>query len=390
MPPIGSAYVIVLRQAFCEIDRTAKIPMTAPVWLIAEREFRTYVATASFWVALAIGPIGAGIGLLLTASPTTPPAVQIHADNERLARSATAALEEAGRLEGQRYAIGNTGAILTLNTISNQVITARFSVQFPLSATGRALFARTLERDAARLATNGAFLTVRENLLENAPRGPDAAALSRFILMLILWLTLTGSLGMLLQAVVRERVNRSLESLLAAARAWEIVAGKLVGVGGISLLVLLVWLGSMVVMTSLLPSGMNAPFVLLKSLTAPVVLLRAVAIYILAYAFYGSLILAVGALARDAAAAQNLSRPMFILLLAVFFVALVSVSTGGTGSFSWLLYIPPFTPFLLLLEPPGAIAITVQILVLGFLLVMSVLATTFAASRLSLTGRSFL
>ena len=27
--------------------------MTAPVWLIAEREFRTYVATASFWIALA-------------------------------------------------------------------------------------------------------------------------------------------------------------------------------------------------------------------------------------------------------------------------------------------------------------------------------------------------
>ncbi len=39
--------------------------MMAPIWLIAEREFRTYVATLSFWAALAIGPLAAGGGLLL-------------------------------------------------------------------------------------------------------------------------------------------------------------------------------------------------------------------------------------------------------------------------------------------------------------------------------------
>src|SRR5206468_8253804 len=37
--------------------RTQARRMSPPLWLIAGREFRAYTATASFWVALAIGPL---------------------------------------------------------------------------------------------------------------------------------------------------------------------------------------------------------------------------------------------------------------------------------------------------------------------------------------------
>jgi len=33
--------------------------MTMPMLLIAEREFRTYVATLSFWLSLALAPLAA-------------------------------------------------------------------------------------------------------------------------------------------------------------------------------------------------------------------------------------------------------------------------------------------------------------------------------------------
>jgi ABC-type Na+ efflux pump permease subunit len=62
--------------------------------------------------------------------------------------------------------------------------------------------------------------------------------------------------------------------------------------------------------------------------------------------------------ARDVPAAQNLSRPVFGVLLLVFFVSLAQLSAagGGGGGVSWLAWIPPFTPFVMLMAEPGAIA----------------------------------
>ncbi len=72
--------------------------MTSPVFLIAEREFRTYVATLSFWVALAVGPLAAGGGLMLAQSaqhPVGPAIVQIVGQDRSLTDAAKAALTEA-------------------------------------------------------------------------------------------------------------------------------------------------------------------------------------------------------------------------------------------------------------------------------------------------------
>lgn len=47
--------------------------MTSAAWLIAGREFRAYVATASFWIALAVGPLIMGVGMMALAHKPAPP-----------------------------------------------------------------------------------------------------------------------------------------------------------------------------------------------------------------------------------------------------------------------------------------------------------------------------
>jgi len=219
--------------------------MTSPTWLIAEREFRTYVATLSFWAALAIGPLAAGGGLFLAQNadpPAQPVTIAILGQNANLASGVKAALNEAAALDGRRLRFTDTGARLTLTAIRPGTVVLGFEPAFPLSAAGRALVARTLERDAARMASNSTALTVRQAWSQEDSRRRGPAQMARFLLMAMLWLTLTGSLGMLLQAVARERATRSLESLLAAATSWQIMVGKLAGVGGVSLLVLAAWI----------------------------------------------------------------------------------------------------------------------------------------------------
>lgn len=296
--------------------------MTAPVWLIAGREFRAYAATASFWVALAVGPLVLSGAMLMTGGRAPP-----------------------------------STAALTLTRADHGVVEARFSEDFPLSAVGRDQVLRVVEREG-RL---GGALRRADAA---AKRSIDPAAVSRFMLVMMLWVTLTGSLGMLLQAVVRERSNRALESLLAAASAWEVVCGKLIGVGGVSLLVLAGWLGFSALASGLSPVSGGLVVALVHGLAQPALLARAGVIYLLAYALYGFATVAVGGLARDNADAQNLARPMFAVLLGVFFAALASVG-GHAQDLAWLVYLPPFTPFMLLIEPRTAGVEWVALALLG-------------------------
>jgi len=360
--------------------------MTSPVWLIAEREFRTYAGTLSFWAALLFGSIAVGGGLLLlnsTHHASAPVHIQLVSPEVAVLPGAEAAIKEAGALEGRQFVFGRSGTTMTIEARTAKDIRLNFAPDFPLSATGRALVASILERDdARRRAANTMPLTVHAVLAQQSPRPGNERGIARFLLMLMLWLTLTGSLGMLLQAVVRERATRALESLLASAEAWQIMAGKLIGVGGVSFLLLSAWLGSSAAFASIAPQTGLASAII-SELVAPVSLLRAAMIYLLAYAFYGSITIALGAMARDSASAQNLSRPMFIVLVVAFFVTLAA-AIGNMTSSHWLLYIPAVTPFLLLLVPAGAIPPAIQILMLSVIAVSSCLIARLAASRLAI------
>ena len=86
------------------------------------------------------------------------------------------------------------------------------------------------------------------------------------------------------------------------------------------------------------------------------------------------------AAARDVTSAQNLSRPMFAVLLAAFFVAL-ACAFGARES--WLLYIPPFTPFLLLMHAPTELSPASQLEAVGLVLLATAFAGWLAIGRLT-------
>lgn len=351
-----------------------------PLWLIAEREFRAYVATASFWVALLIGPAvmaASGFALHEAAKPRPAPSIVVKAADAALAEEASAAIVAAGALEGRAYRIGADGPVVAFRAARGDgAVEARFDPDFPLSPAGRALALTTLERDAARAKALRPVLEI--TAAAEPSTSVKAPPAGRFVLVMLLWLPLTGSLGMLLQAVVRERGNRALESLLSAARPWHIVGGKLMGVGFVSLLVMGAWLGSGAIAGA--ASGVAGPLpVLLKDLAQPALLVQAVAVYLLAFLFYGLATVAVGASAQDSAAAQNYARPLFMVLLCAFFAALAAAS--GTKGLEWLIYLPPFSPFMLLLTPQP---LTAQAVALSLLAVAAGLTGMLAVRGVTL------
>ena len=57
---------------------------------------------------------------------------------------------------------------------------------------------------------------------------------------------------------------------------------------------------------------------------------------------------------------------MFAVLLAAFFAALAAAGGNG-GQLAWLVYVAPFTPFMLLLEPPGTYGLWTELIALGLM-----------------------
>jgi ABC-2 type transport system permease protein len=328
------------------------------ILLIAEREFKAYASTASFWIALAMGPLLMVLATLALGSLGQAPAdrvIGIRTDRQEVAEVAEAALGEAVALQGLRLRLAAPG-----EQAGSQVSIVDGKVQVtegqPLSRLERSLLRRDLHalELETQLKATGAELPARPRTAVAPPQKPAGPpeALTRFAPVFLLWMTLVGALGMLLQSVVRERANRALEHLLASARPAEIVFGKMLGVGAVSLLVLGTWMGSGAAIAA---TPLGAAPNLLAGLSSPGALAYAGAIYTMAFMLYGSALVSIGAFAKDLPSAQNLSRPVFGLLLIIFFLAMGS-AIGFGEQLAWLVWLPPFTPFMLLLSPEGALA----------------------------------
>lgn len=364
------------------------------LWLIGLREFKAYVATLSFWVALAVGPVMMLVAAGLLAASSEPPAplrIVVVAPDAAIRADAAAAVADAAELAGRPVVIDyNQGQARVRIEPRGESLIAHFEgASLPQPA--QRLFKAEFEKRLAlrRLGASGGAPSPAVELPPPPPpkaAAPDAGA--RFGLVFMLWLTLTGSLGMLLQAVVRERANRALDSLLAAAQPVEIVFGKLLGVGAVSLLVLAAWVGTAAGLGGLMPpalqGGGGAISGAIAAFAEPVLLVQAAGVYVLTYVMYGSITIALGARAQDVASAQNLSRPMFGVLLIAFFAALAS-AMGAAAALDWMIWIPPLTPFMLLLTPGAQMPTATALAALGVTALGAMFAGWLAAQ--SLTGR---
>lgn len=363
--------------------------------LIARREVVAYAGTASFWAALLIGPLlmalaamGAGTLGGQHKAVVVAPVVLVAADPQ-LAAAAARALTDAARLEGRAIAVRAPSEALDARTTLRLAEGANGALAVTVEGERLSdLSLVLLQRDlaaAARLQALGARPTDASAIAIRQPAPPpaDPGRFARFAMTTLLWLVLVGSLGMLLQAIVRERSNRALEGLLSAARPSEIVLGKLAGVGALSVLVVAVWLaGGALVAASPLGRATVGAGILLHGFGDPPALAAAGGLFALAFAMYGSALIGLGALARDTPAAQNLSRPVFGLLLAVFFVALGQLAGMGAGNLPMLALVPPFAPFVLILAKPGAVDALHVGLAVGGMAVTSLLGVWLAALAL--------
>lgn len=326
------------------------------VALVAGREFEARVRTRSYLLGLAItAMLLAGILLVpalmnddstalgLVGSPAVTPELRTAAQEANLqldiselpAEPAARAALRSGDLDAVLVSRGGEYRLLVESEVNGPL---RAVVDSAVERRGLAAALAQRGIDPRELA--GAVPPVTITSLDPPRPGADqrrGIALTVTILLYIQLATFGVTVAM---GVVEEKTSRVVEVLLATIRPWQLLLGKVFGVGGAGLLQLLV-LGGVGLAVG------NATGAVTLTGTAVAVFASGVGWFLLGFLFFSVLYAAAGALVSRQEEVNSVTTPLVLLLLVPFFIALTSVNSPDGGLAATLSWVPPFSPILM-------------------------------------------
>jgi ABC-2 type transport system permease protein len=137
--------------------------------------------------------------------------------------------------------------------------------------------------------------------------GGSSASILRFavplVFMVLFLISVLMTSGYLMQGTATEKENKVVDVLLASANPDQILAGKLLGLGGAGLLQIAVWL------TMLMVTGVGVvPMLMSARVDVPwLALALAAPFFVIAFLFFGGLMLGTGSLGSNMREAQQLA-----------------------------------------------------------------------------------
>jgi ABC-2 type transport system permease protein len=219
-----------------------------------------------------------------------------------------------------------------------------------------------------------AALDVEAGLTPRAPpqaSGPSTEATSIGIsvgmAILLLIVALMNSMA-LLQGVIEEKSTRMIEVLLSCATPWEIVGGKILGVVGVALFTILIWVSAAAFLGSMFAHAEAGAMIagILHTLADPTLLPLIVLYFLCGLLIYGAIFLSIGSMCASLADAQAYLGPsMMIIMLPNLFLSAILKAPDGTLAVA-ASYFPIYTPYIMLLRigshPPAIEVVTTALL----------------------------
>lgn len=165
----------------------------------------------------------------------------------------------------------------------------------------------------------------------------------------LLWVAIFTVVNMLLNNTVEEKSNRIIEVLLSSATPWEIMSGKLIGIMGVGLTMMVGWIVSLLGVLKF----MAGPEVEWAGVLFDVIqgsgLLPLFGLYFLCgYMTYSGIFLAIGSLCNTVKEAQNfMGTATIILMVPLFTMIFIAQDPHGTLA-TFLTWVPLYTPFVMM------------------------------------------
>lgn len=161
------------------------------------------------------------------------------------------------------------------------------------------------------------------------------------LLVFVLFMLIMGQVVAVAMGVVEEKGSRIVEILLSSVRPWQLLGGKILGLGVLGLInlftIAVVGLGTAVASGSAadLPPGM------------PGLVLAVLVWFVLGYAFFATLSAAMASLVSRQEEVSTVLTPLTMMIMATYFVAFYA-SNEPTGTLATVVsYIPPFSSMIM-------------------------------------------
>ncbi|MBN1885533.1 MAG: ABC transporter permease [Candidatus Krumholzibacteriota bacterium] len=203
---------------------------------------------------------------------------------------------------------------------------------------------------------------------EEKEGGFDMLFISTFIFIMMLYMTILLWGVAVQRSIIEEKNNRVIEVMLSSVRPFDLLGGKILGVGSTGLTQYAIWAICALALTAY---PIAASHITQYAAFTPEILAYFILFYVLGFLFYATLFAMTGSICNTDQEAQQLQQPIVLCLVFTIIIPM-AVIQNPDGLFATIVsLIPPFTPIVMfmrisILTPPAwQIALSVALLLLA-------------------------
>lgn len=299
----------------------------------------------------------------------------------------TATYTSVGKLvfeTNKTHGIGSVGQVQEkLNSIWNKIKSEKLGID-----------------EQKRAILDASTISLKEENIQNKNANAAIASTIGYVCGFLIYLILLIYGSQVMMGVMEEKTNRIAEVVISSVRPFQLMLGKIIGIGLVALTQFILWIAFVFIIYNVAKgSSANSNAMsgvvgniqgVFTSIDVPLILF-CFAFYLLGgFFFYSSLYAAIGsAVNEDMREAQSLSLP--ITLLVIFSIAMMSTAIADpTGKVAvWASIIPFSSPIVMMARLPFGVPATVPWWQLGasmLFLVLGFIFTTWFAGKIYRTG----
>jgi ABC-2 type transport system permease protein len=210
-----------------------------------------------------------------------------------------------------------------------------------------------------------------------------------FVLVMFLYIALIAYGATVMQAVTEEKTSRVVELIVSSVKPFQLMAGKILGVGAVGLTQFLIWAITAALISAYagaivgaFSSPQAAADMALPQLSAEI-LIYFVLYFILGYILFATLYAAVGAIVNSQEEAQQLQFPVIMLLIVPIIIMQFVVRNPNATSSVVLSFIPFFKPILMFTRivvdtPPFTeILLSIAVMIVSIIVMIAIVGKIF-------------
>jgi ABC-2 type transport system permease protein len=362
------------------------------LWLVARREIVTRGRTKAFVIGLVVsavlvaalaflpqlfsGPDSYTVGLAGARSQPLGPALTGAAKDVRLtvrefpdetaaSGAVTAGDVDAVVVDGRRVlADGEVDRELglLLETANQTVQTQRQLAEAGLDPAKVAAAMRVAPLEQVSVGADARYADVRVGIAS--------------LLVMVLFFLLIYSSMYVAMGVVEEKGSRIVEILLTSVRPWQLLGGKIAGLGALALanmvVIIAAGLGAAAAtgLAADLPPGMTG------------IVVSALCWFVLGYAFFAAMAAALGSLVSRQEDANSVLTPMTMLMTVTYLVAYFAAVQPNSAVARILSLVPPFSSMVMPVRMAGGEVLAWEIAVAAALMLLATAGTLMLGARI--------